>query len=792
MVRVACRSILSYVCFLISCVSARDKMLGTTALTSCMSNSSVSATTFDVVFTPSNNTLTFDIQAISTTAGDIILTAEVYIYGFLAVTKVIDPCSSDLTQLCPISAGNIDIDGNTVLSSDITGEIPGIGYSFPDLDAYVKILIRSTAGVDLACLRADLSNGRTVHVEAVAWVTACIAAIALFVSLIVSGLSHPNAAAHVATNAVALFMYFQGQAIIGNLAIEFPPVVRSWTQNFQWAVGVIRVGWMQKVFTWYIKSSGGTPSTILSSSDVNIILAKRSFIPQIADNVSNIVKRAISIDPTTKVETFTGINRVAYRASIEITNLFVNSITWFLILLAVAAATLLLFRATVHQLAKRGKLAPDKFVDFRQGWKVVLKGMIYRIILICYPAVTLLCSWEVVQRSSAGCVVLAIAMWIVLTGLLGYAAFRVVRLARRSLELHKNAAYILFSDPKQLSRWGFLYVQFRSAVYWFVVPLLVYYVLKGAFAGFGQGSQIFQSFAFFVLELAYFGAVVFVRPFMDRRTNAFNIAIVSVNLFCALLMLFFTPAFGIREKVSGVMGLLFFLVNAIFALILLIMIICSCCYALFAKNPDVRYQRMKDERNSYLKSKINLDSNTELEHISTNSSQARGRKEMFSEADIADDYAKNLDDSAYPSTTSLVRPNALNSGFTPASPGGSEHDALFAPNIAPSDRVSHDSKGWTPQRGQQSPAIRSLSPAVGGPATNGRRSPGVQNFSTPNVFTTQNTAYHAPSARPAATLPQLTDDLRTPALPFAQQSRSSSPAASDSGADRWRVGVGYH
>lgn len=777
---------------LASLVNAIEKQLGTTALQSCMANSSVSASTFNVLYTPSNSTLTFDIQAISTTSGAVVVTVEVYAYGFKIVTKIIDPCTSDLAQLCPIEAGNIDINGNSKVTGDITTQIPGVAYSVPDIDAYVKIYIKSSTGEQLACLHADISNGRSVNVQGVSWVTAAIAAIALLISLIVSGLSHPNAAAHVATNAVALFMYFQGQAIVGMLAIGLPPVVRSWTQNFQWSLGVIRIGWMQKIFNWYINSSGGTPSTFLESGHVQtVVLQKRGLM----EHASSMVKRFVSIDPTTKVETLSGIDRVAYISNIEVTNLFINCVSWFFILLLVAATTLLLARAIVHQLAKRGKLSPDKFLEFRQGWKVVLKGMMYRLILISYPAMTVLCLWEIYERHSAGCVVLAIAIWLVLTALLGYAALRVVRLARRSLQLHKNAAYILFSDPKQLSRWGFLYIQFRAAVYWFVVPLLAYYFLKGAIAGLGQASQIFQSFAFFVVEAAYFCAVVFIRPFMDRRTNIFNIAIVSVNLFNSILLLFFTPAFGVRSVVSGIMGLVFFIANAAFATALLILIISSCVYALFAKNPDVRYQRMKDERNSYLKSKINLDPNTELEQISTHSSQ-RGRKEMFSEADIADDMA--ADSISMPSTNSFLKQSGPpGSPQIPMSPVANEHDGLFAPALQPSDRMTPDhTNAWAGHRGPNSPNLRTLSPALNAPYSrsasgSGRNSPNFHNFSQPaGGFTQQSTAYHAPIARPAASLPQAGSDLRGPALPFANSSRRASPA-SDS-ADKWRVGVGYH
>ncbi|KAJ8609075.1 hypothetical protein MRB53_039344 [Persea americana] len=92
-------------------------------------------------------------------------------------------------------------------------------------------------------------------------------------------------------------------------------------------------------------------------------------------------------------------------------------------------------------------------------------------------------------------------------------------------------------------------------------------------------------------------------------------------------------------------------------------------------------------------------------------------------------------------------------------------------------------------RSQNSPNPRTMSPAFNrGGTPNGQHSPGMQNFSQPNAasaFTQQNTSYHAPIARPAATLPQFNDDLRQPALPFANPSRRGSPASDN--ADRWRV-----
>ena len=99
---------------------------------------------------------------------------------------------------------------------------------------------------------------------------------------------------------------------------------------------------------------------------------------------------------------------------------------------------------------------------------------------------SLLCLWELTTRDSIGAVVNAVIMFLTMTVLLFYASYRVIRLARRSISLHQSAAYILYSDAQQLNRWGFLYVQFRADAYYFILPLLLYAVIKGALIAFMQ------------------------------------------------------------------------------------------------------------------------------------------------------------------------------------------------------------------------------------------------------------------------------------------------------------------
>lgn len=61
------------------------------------------------------------------------------------------------------------------------------------------------------------------------------------------------------------------------------------------------------------------------------------------------------------------------------------------------------------------------------------------------------------------------------------------------------------------------------------------------------------------------------------------------------------------------MGVVFFIYNAAFSTILLIIVLVASYFALASKNPDVRYQPMRDDRGSFIKSQSQLT--TELDAL---------------------------------------------------------------------------------------------------------------------------------------------------------------------------------
>lgn len=264
----------------------------------------------------------------------------------LVVSEKIDGCSLGLTSFCPLFVGTIDINSNVQVPSSVADQIPGIAYQIPDIDGVAKIWVNSTEdGTPLGCVEAILYNGKTVDQPVVGWVTAIIAGGALLSSAVASGLGHSNTAAHVACAAVLLFGYFQAVAIAGMVSVPLPPIVASWTQNFQWSMGIIKLAFMQTIFTWYINSTGGTPSTLLLQPvGTNIIVEKRSFIPNffkrgfenLPGNVMNLFKRQTESNPNSAT-TLKGIQRVAYRAGIEQTNLFMTGYAFFVVLVVGSA-----------------------------------------------------------------------------------------------------------------------------------------------------------------------------------------------------------------------------------------------------------------------------------------------------------------------------------------------------------------------------------------------------------------------------------------------------------------------
>ena len=159
------------------------------------------------------------------------------------------------------------------------------------------------------------------------------------------------------------------------------------------------------------------------------------------------------------------------------------------------------------------------------------------------------------------------------------------------------------------------------------------------------------------------------------------------------------------------MGVVFFFMNAIFATVLVIMVLFATVYAIVSKNPDTRYQPMRDDRGSFIKSSTQL--NTELDALGAT---ARGdmTQTAYKTRDLDDDEDSYSSSSGRhnghdPSGVPLP-PSTVNSNRSPVRHG----DAPRSPMDASMPFLPSDG---TPRHG--SPNHYSDNPKAGYSAYNG-------------------------------------------------------------------------
>ena len=699
-----------------------------------MENSLFTANLFDFSLTPSNKSASVEINGFSSISGNVVAVVQVIVYGFTILNETVDPCKVSLAGFCPMTKGALDLPPSTIpLGDDILSQVPAIGYNVPDLDGVVRLRVYQVSdeggfGDLVACLEADLSNTKTVYQKAVGWVTAIIAGLGLIAAGVTSGLGNTNTAAHVAANAVSLFGVFQAQAIIGMTTVTMPPIVQSWTQNFQWSMGILRVGFLQSLSTWYQRATGGTPTTYLSTlSTVSVQIEKKRAVKRSLDMLApaiewsglrTISKRQSSTATSSadlKNVIVRGIERVGFRAHIEQTNIFMTGMIFFIGVLIIASICVALVKAAIEGAAKAGWMKSDKFRDFRNGWRIVIKGILFRLVLLGFVQMSVLCLWQIVERDSAAEVVLAIVVFLSMAGCLGWASWKVMNLAKRSVQMHKNPAYILYSDPTCLNKWGFLYVSYKATSYYFVIVLLGYILAKAVFIAFAQSSPVAQAVGLIIVEAAYLIAVSVLRPWMDKKTNVFNIAIAVINFLNAIFLLVFSNVFGQPPMVSGVMGVIFAVYNIIFIFVLLVMVLVSSIYAIASKNPETRYQPMRDDRGSFIKSQSALT--TELDALGA-TARGDGKSPYPDQAKEIDDESSSNDSLSRPATQqnrlsnqNLQTRNTYTPAHMPSSPMSPGHPPQMqqAPLMGPGQPQNRPNTA----PGQQGPPPPFSRPAPG-------------------------------------------------------------------------------
>jgi hypothetical protein len=183
-----------------------------------------------------------------------------------------------------------------------------------------------------------------------------------------------------------------------------------------------------------------------------------------------------------------GIKRLGYLTNIEVTSIVLTGFTFFVLICLAMAIVFGLIKLAIELFAKARPNHDGRFSYFRQNWRSMLKGAILRMVYIGFPNLLILSFWEFTQNDSAAVIVLAVFFFLLSAGILAWNAFKVFIIGQRSMASYQTPAYLLYSDPQVINKYGFLYIQFAASHYYFIGVVLVYTFCKSCFIGFAQAS----------------------------------------------------------------------------------------------------------------------------------------------------------------------------------------------------------------------------------------------------------------------------------------------------------------
>ncbi|OGM49675.1 hypothetical protein ABOM_001782 [Aspergillus bombycis] len=557
------------------------QILESTALVPCSDDSVINTNLFKMALTPGNNSVMIEFDGEITFSGMVMLDVDVLAYGYSFLTMRIDLCDYDLSGFCPMISQNLTVPSAVLtLSDDIISGIPGIAYTFPDLDAVVRVnMISNSTNTSVTCVEASVVNSSTVYQAAVGWTLAVITGLGLFASIILSVLGYLSISTQISFRTALLLSFMQSQAMVGLTAMEFKPMIQNWTQDFQWTMSIVHTDFLDTITTWFQRSTGGTPSTLRSEAGtISIGLLKRS------DEV--LVGRSMSASASGAEVLLRGIIRMGYRAGLESTNIFMTGhlVFHFIAIVMLLALIALKFGLSAFLKKTQGKRSGYSLAPLAD-WQQFMRGGLGRIAYLGYPQICVFGMWEIYQQDSAAEILLAITLWLATTVILGHATFRVLQHARATKGLNETLACSLHFDSRCMAQWGYLYAHYRAHAFYFIIPLLLYTFLKGITIAFAQQNPLAQAIVLLILEAGFLIGTAIVRPYVDKKANAFAIAAAAINLANAIFCLIFTNIFDQPDLMTGIVALLFFFLNAIFTLVLVIFLLIGLFYACRLKDP---------------------------------------------------------------------------------------------------------------------------------------------------------------------------------------------------------------
>ncbi|PLW33861.1 hypothetical protein PCANC_15030 [Puccinia coronata f. sp. avenae] len=592
-------------------VLAGSEIIETSSVSYCSDPLAILVETFDVRYSKVNSTLDFDLSAASVTKG-LNLAAQLNLnaYGIHALNLSIDLCSVLSGVLCPLPTYNFTGSGQYSIPASRIPTIPSLAWSVPDIEAVFTIqLLDSSTQNSAACLQVTLTNGLTVGLKSVIWVSAVFLILSASIAL---GTAIFAPSSILLTAPASLFYLLGNQlqqmAMTGMLSLNYPVVLRTWTTNFAYSVGLISSGSISRAIDKLRDNTGGNgfrtaqdtvafisrlyspfnqqPGTVDTHTDTsssaralfvtdtmhqliagayqhapahNSSTSHHDLVARQTSEASNFVAtipRARSTVPVvTRNTTLLDPGLAAYvnKVGFPVENAFMFLFMWLLILTAFFAACFLLASIVLLMLPSRHGSPLQKLN--RLGPVSLAIGL--RVLLFAYPPLSLFTFWQWKLGSSdaRAPIFFSVLIWLGTSGALGFIGWRLFR--------HHSRGHVW--------EWSITLVgMFKPGKWWLLGPLTLISLLRVAFIGFGQGSGQTQVISEMILFTVQFGLLVFHRPFGATLTNVAAIIQSVMAVIQSIILQLLVPSLGTKPIPRAVLGFVMIAVHAIGFLAVLI------------------------------------------------------------------------------------------------------------------------------------------------------------------------------------------------------------------------------
>ncbi|KAF2499572.1 TRP-domain-containing protein [Lophium mytilinum] len=670
----------------------------------CLGSSNINVTRFDAAYYKDNMTVLFHLEGNTALKNEsVMLYIGVFAYGESRFDLTFNPCNANIESLCPMEAGTtIEAGGIIPIAQSDVANIPAIALTIPDFEgeAILRVFANSTQ-TEIGCFSAVVTNGATFsQPESVGSVLGIFTVIAVISSFATAayGDNVPVMRKHYAhsMSVLVVFAVFHHIYFTGALSMNWPSVLVAFWSNYAWAGGMIYTETMQNSINHFIGSNRGNTSHVgaAGSGVLNPDLGGGYDIHQIYKRMTPTHKGALNIpglmrrskfnlvarhleESISKRElanssdgfnyygnpvlpglplpgNFSGFAGTLGEESIPASNAFMTGFLWFLILIAIVAASVAGFKWILEGLSLIKLLKKERLSFFRAHWLGYTAFAVLRTLFIGFFMMIFLTLFQFTYMGSGGVIGVAaivfIIMFVGMFGVAGYACFYRIKFGkfqstpdRINMERSKVLKVIpwyrftrasehlndeekvyagsipwykvsplsgevtdsIHDDENYTKKFGWLASRFRRTRWWFFAVWLVYEFVRACFYAGASGHPMTQVFGLLVVEFLAFVAIILLRPFEGQRLNAIVVYALGFSKVATVAL---SAAFDIRFNLARIpttaIGIVIIVIQGILTIILLVAIVVgaiSSYFSVMRNHEEIKPKKWIPLRERYFK-----------------------------------------------------------------------------------------------------------------------------------------------------------------------------------------------